>query len=84
MVVADEAIAFLSTNSGLLSPEKAALASHICASWPLNKRLSKHWADEGRRLFGFTINSLDSSQRVARELFLEAARLHRELPRHEA
>ena len=78
MEVADDAIAFLREHAGLLSPSKQRVAQFVCENWPLSKRLPRSIAQDAYTSYGFTVNDIESSQRVARELFLEVARIYRE------
>lgn len=71
------AIELLRQHAHRLAPEKQALARYICDNWPLTSRLPKGVAEQACRAYRLSVASLAGSQALARELFLEAARLAR-------
>jgi hypothetical protein len=70
-------ISLLQIHAHLLSPEKLAVARYVWENWPLTARFPKGVAEQARRAYGRPIFDLAGAQAVARELFLEAARLAR-------
>ena len=77
MSVSDESIDFLAAHLELLEPEKRAVARFLCSNWPPPARLPQGIAKRAFKIYGFPVNSPASTQTVARELFLESAKLFR-------
>ena len=77
MTVSVRSIELLKEHLDLLSPDKQAVARYICANWPLKARLPQGVARHATSAYGFSVDSLAASERVARELFLESAGLVR-------
>jgi hypothetical protein len=76
MSVSDQSIDFLAAHLELLEPEKRAVARFLCSTWP-PARLPQGIAKRAFKIYGFPVNSPASTQTVARELFLESAKLFR-------
>jgi hypothetical protein len=68
-------IEMLQKHAALLSPEKQAVARYVCDNWPLKARFPKGVAEQARRAYGPRVFDLAGAHSVARELFLEAAKL---------
>lgn len=75
LMTADRSIELLQKHAHLLTPDKQAIARYICDNWPLDRRLPKGVAEHARRAYGRSVISLPDAQGIARDLFLEAARL---------
>ena len=75
MEPSQRAIELLQRHAHLLTPDKEAVARYICDNWPLSSRLPKGVAEHARRAYGKRVIDLSGAQAVARELFLESARL---------
>ena len=76
-MTANRSIELLQKHSHLLTPAKRALARYICDNWPLDRRLPKSVAQHARLAYGRSVVSLTDAQGIARDLFLEAAKLVR-------
>jgi hypothetical protein len=76
MSVSAESIQFLAAHLDLLEPEKRAVARYLCSNWA-PARLPQGIAKRAFAIYGFPVNSSASTQTVARELFLESAKLFR-------
>jgi hypothetical protein len=73
MTTSVQSIELLKAHLHLLSPDKQAVARYVCANWPLKQRYPQGVAGRAVSACGFSVGSLASAERVARELFLEAA-----------
>jgi hypothetical protein len=78
MNVSRKSITFLASHLHLLSAEKQAVARYICESWTDSPpRLPQGIAVRASIIYGFSVHDAAATQRVARELFLESAKLLR-------